>query len=115
MPPWPGFRRRALATTRAPALRTGSQSGGKKCRARKGNRSAPQNAPHRIGLLAALQLSVVVARVPFEQPWNPWPVRPARSRSVTDFGAVGDNHTVNTAAFSRAIAAVESRCGGVKK
>ncbi len=37
---------------------------------------------------------------------------PDRSFKLTDFGAVGDGHTLNTAAFNQAIAAVKAAGGG---
>jgi polygalacturonase len=40
------------------------------------------------------------------------PVIPDRTFRLTDFGAVGDGHTLNTAAFSQAVAAVEHAGGG---
>jgi polygalacturonase len=40
------------------------------------------------------------------------PVIPAHSFRLTDFGAVGDGHTLNTAAFQKAIAAVAQAGGG---
>jgi polygalacturonase len=40
------------------------------------------------------------------------PVIPDRTFSLTDFGAVGDGRTMNTAAFTKAIAAVEKAGGG---
>lgn len=40
------------------------------------------------------------------------PVIPHRTFALTDFGAVGDGHTLNTAAFRKAIAAVERAGGG---
>jgi polygalacturonase len=40
------------------------------------------------------------------------PVIPARTFTLTDFGAVGDGRTLNTTAFQRAIAAVERAGGG---
>ncbi len=40
------------------------------------------------------------------------PVIPARTFSLTDFGAVGDGKTLNTAAFKAAVAAVEKAGGG---
>jgi polygalacturonase len=44
---------------------------------------------------------------------KPAPPRiPERSFTLTDFGAVGDGHTLNTDAFKRAIAAVEKARGG---
>jgi len=40
------------------------------------------------------------------------PVIPERTFTLTDFGAVGDGHTVNTDAFQKAIAAVKNAGGG---
>jgi polygalacturonase len=40
------------------------------------------------------------------------PVIPARTFTLTDFGAVGDGRTLNTEAFEKAIAAVEKAGGG---
>lgn len=40
------------------------------------------------------------------------PTIPDRTFNVTDFGAIGDGHTMNTAAFLKAIAAVKSAGGG---
>jgi polygalacturonase len=40
------------------------------------------------------------------------PAIPDRDFTVTDFGAVGDGRTMNTNAFQRAIAAVQSAGGG---
>ncbi len=41
-------------------------------------------------------------------PWNPYPIRGPHQASVRDFGAVGDNITLDTAAVQRAIDAVGS-------
>src|SRR5882672_1699420 len=40
------------------------------------------------------------------------PVIPHRTLTLTDFGAVGDGQTMNTEAFTKAIAAVDKAGGG---
>ena len=40
------------------------------------------------------------------------PIIPSRTFTLTDFGAVGDGHTLNTDAFKKAIAAVDQAGGG---
>ena len=52
-----------------------------------------------------------------DDPWNPYPIRGELQFSITDYGAVGDNKTVDTAAVQRAIdaaasAAVTAGAGG---
>lgn len=41
-----------------------------------------------------------------------WPVIPERTFNLADFGAIGDGRTLNTAAFTHAIAAVKKAGGG---
>ena len=40
------------------------------------------------------------------------PKIPSRTFTLTDFGAVGDGHTMNTGAFEKALAAVKKAGGG---
>ncbi len=54
--------------------------------------------------------AVDVSAVEHVQPERP--KVPHRTFTLTDFGAVGDGHTLNTAAFKRAIARVEEAGGG---
>jgi len=49
---------------------------------------------------------------PFAMPAVPEPVIPAHSVSLKDFGGVGDGKTLNTSAFSKAIAACAAAGGG---
>ncbi len=61
--------------------------------------------------LRGAPLADYLARAPFPMPRMAEPAFPDRSFPVTDYGAVGDGHTLNTAAFARAIAAC-ARAGG---
>ena len=45
-------------------------------------------------------------------PWNPYPVLESMRYLITDFGAVGDNRTLNTGAFERTFAHCAARGGG---
>lgn len=54
----------------------------------------------------------VTANLPFSMPRIELPRIPARAVSVTDFGAVGDGETLNTAAFAKAIDACTKSGGG---
>lgn len=49
---------------------------------------------------------------PFKMPDVPEPVIPARNFSIVDFGAVNDNHTLNTQVFAKAIDACAKAGGG---
>lgn len=51
-------------------------------------------------------------KAPFKMPSVPEPVIPNRSFSITDFGAVNDNKTLNTQAFVKAIDACAKAGGG---
>jgi polygalacturonase len=62
--------------------------------------------------LKAASLEDYVARAPFKMPVVPRPSFPARRFFVTDFGAVGDGHTLNTKAFADAIEACVRGGGG---
>ena len=50
--------------------------------------------------------------LPFEMPQVARPAIPSNTVSVADFGGSGDGHTLNTAAFADAIAALAARGGG---
>jgi len=63
-----------------------------------------------VGLVAAPSPEVDVSSVENLRP--ALPVIPDRTFTLTDFGAVGDGATLNTAAFKEAIAAVEKAGGG---
>jgi hypothetical protein len=58
----------------------------------------------------ASPLSDYVAAAPFKMPVVPVPVFPDRSFVMTEFGAVGDEHTLNTEAFAKAISPTKQRC-----
>lgn len=62
--------------------------------------------------LAALSLRAEVDVTALENLRPALPVIPERSFNLADYGAVGDGHTLNTAAFTKAIAAVEAAGGG---
>jgi len=63
-------------------------------------------------LLLALTLAsaAVQGATPVSEP--PPPVIPTATFTITDYGAVGDGKTMNTAAFGKAVAACESAGGG---
>lgn len=63
-------------------------------------------------LLKADSLDDYVARAPFKMTPVPRPSFPAHNFVVTDFGAVGDGHTLNTKAFAEAIKACVRGGGG---
>ncbi len=48
----------------------------------------------------------------FKDAWNPYPVRPGRSFNILNFGAVGDNKTLNHEAIQRAVSAAAASGGG---
>ncbi len=50
--------------------------------------------------------------LPFEMPQVARPAIPSNTVSVADFGGSGDGHTLSTAAFADAIAALAARGGG---
>lgn len=52
------------------------------------------------------------ADLPFDMPTVTLPAIPDREVSITEFGAVGDGCTLNTAAFADAIAALTAKGGG---
>jgi polygalacturonase len=60
----------------------------------------------------AASMQDYLASAPFKMPAVAVPVFPEHNFSITDFGAVGDGHTLNTAAFSRAIEACAQAGGG---
>ena len=57
-------------------------------------------------------LAYYLSQVPFEMPKVVAPEFRDQSFSITDFGAVGDGHTLNTLAFSKAIEACSAAGGG---
>ena len=64
-------------------------------------------------MAVAAAVAGLAADVEFPADFQPaLPVIPARTFLLTDFGAVGDGHTLNTAAFAKAIAAVDQAGGG---
>ena len=66
-----------------------------------------------ISLAAAGAAAGFAADVSFGEDFKPaLPVIPERTFTLTDYGAVGDGHTLNTAAFKNAIAAVKKSGGG---
>jgi polygalacturonase len=66
-----------------------------------------------ITLAAASVAAGLAADVSFGEDFKPaLPVIPERTFALTDYGAVGDGHTLNTEAFHKAIAAVEKSGGG---
>lgn len=56
--------------------------------------------------------TTLLTDLPFKMPVVNAPVIPNRSFPITDFGAVGDGQTLNTAAFARAIEACTNAGGG---
>ncbi|HZZ20335.1 MAG TPA: glycosyl hydrolase family 28 protein, partial [Opitutaceae bacterium] len=62
--------------------------------------------------LRAASLEDYVAHAPFKMSMVPRPSFPARRFLVTDYGAVGDGHTLNTKAFGDAINACAQGGGG---
>ncbi len=60
----------------------------------------------------AATLDDYLASAPFKMPAVPVPSFPDRKFPLTDFGAVGDGHTLNTAAFAKAIDACAQAGGG---
>lgn len=57
--------------------------------------------------------SLAAADVSLTENFKPaLPVIPGATFQLTDYGAVGDGHTLNTAAFAKAIAAIEKAGGG---
>lgn len=72
-------------------------------------------APARLALALLLLAPVAARAVDVSAVENLRPARPVipdRLFTLTDYGAVGDGHTLNTAAFQRAIAAVKQAGGG---
>ena len=71
------------------------------------------NSPVIRGLILALALASTSApaATPIAEPASP--VIPAATFSITDYGAVGDGRTINTAAFAKAVAVCDSRNGGI--
>ena len=63
-------------------------------------------------LLLAFALGATSLRAATAVPEPPAPVIPEGTFPITQYGAVGDGHTVNTAAFAKAIAACEGAGGG---
>src|SRR5262249_10925741 len=53
-----------------------------------------------------------ISSAPFKMPAVPVPSFPERNFSIVDFDAVGDGHTLNTAAFTKAIEACAQAGGG---
>lgn len=64
------------------------------------------------GPAAAESLAHYLAAAPFPMPAMPEPAFPDRNFPITDYGAVGDGQTLNTAAFAQAIAACAQAGGG---
>ena len=71
------------------------------------------------GLCAALSGLVLASEVPpTRDPWLPYPVPFATApdsaavHAITEYGAVGDNATMNTAAIARAFDGCEQGGGG---
>lgn len=60
----------------------------------------------------AASLQDYLAAAPFKMPAVPVPAFPERKFPISDFGAVGDGHTLNTAAFAKAIDACAQAGGG---
>jgi polygalacturonase len=63
-------------------------------------------------LLRSAPLADYLAQAPFPMPRMAEPAFPDRSFPITDYGAVGDGHTLNTRAFAQAIAACSQAGGG---
>lgn len=63
-------------------------------------------------IAGAASLQDYLAAAPFKMPAMPVPSFPDRNFPITDFGAVGDGHTLNTAAFAKAIDACVQAGGG---
>jgi DNA sulfur modification protein DndE len=62
--------------------------------------------------LSATPLDDYVAHAPFKMPTVPKPSFPAHSFVITNYGAIGDGHTMNTEAFAKAIKACADGGGG---
>lgn len=58
------------------------------------------------------ELKDYLAKTPFPMTAPQLPVIPAHVKSIVEFGAIGDGHTLNTDAISRTIAAVADQGGG---
>ena len=80
-----------------------------------------KHTPRPSSLLAALVFAITpfiaplvsAAAISFPENFRPaLPVIPDHTFTLTDFGAVGDGQTLNTAAFQKALAAVEQAGGG---
>jgi len=67
---------------------------------------------HGVFILLALSLASVPLRAATEVPEPPAPVIPAATFNVTAYGGVGDGHTLNTAAFAKAVDACQQAGGG---
>jgi polygalacturonase len=65
-----------------------------------------------VSALRAAPLEDYIARAPFKMPAVPLPSFPDGRFPITDYGAVGDGHTLNTQAFAKAIAACAAAGGG---
>src|ERR1019366_252683 len=63
-------------------------------------------------IAGAASIQEYLAAAPFKMPTVPVPSFPERKVPITDFGAVGDGHTLNTAAFAKAIDACAQAGGG---
>lgn len=76
----------------------------------------PSAARWSLTLVLLAAASLVAGRavdISFPENFKPaLPVIPDRTFSLTDFGGVGDGHTLNTEAFTKAIAAVNQAGGG---
>jgi len=62
--------------------------------------------------LRAASIEEYIAQAPFPMPSVPVPVFANRTFAITDYGAVGDGQTLNTAAFAKAIDACAAAGGG---
>jgi hypothetical protein len=69
-----------------------------------------QMAGMAVGCAASLLVAAATAAKPLsvlpmasQDPWNPYPIRGPHMFNVKDYGAVGDNSTVDTLAIQRAI------------